>query len=90
VANNVYPRETVEFVAVLITIDGVTVTSPTGVELAVVLDGSRPTAWTAAIALSGKIGIIISGLAAGQYRVWARVTSSPETPVIECGYITVT
>jgi hypothetical protein len=85
---NVYPRETVEFIPVTVTVDGTPVT--TGVQFAVVADGVRPTTFSAPVTLSGKIGVLISGLAAGNYRIWAQVTAAPETPVIECGYITIT
>jgi hypothetical protein len=85
---NVYPRESTEFVAVAVTNAGSPVT--TSLEFAVVADGARPTAWTASTTLSGNTGILITGLTPGFYRVWARVTSSPETPVIECGVIQIT
>lgn len=82
------PRETVEYIPVPVTLNG-TVTT-TGVEFAVAADGSRPSVWTAATVLSGATYVLISGLTPGAWRVWARVSAAPETPVIECGYITVT
>lgn len=83
-----YPRETVEFIPVTVTVDGVEVT--TGVTFSVVIDGTRPTVWTAPTTLNGKIGVLVSGLAVGAYHVFAKITSSPETPVVECGRFTVT
>lgn len=83
-----YPRETVEFVPVTVTVNGSVVTA--GVEFAVVQDGARPSTWSAATSLSGSIGVLISGLTPGQWNIWARVSASPETPVINCGFITVT
>lgn len=83
-----YPRETVEFQAVTVTVDGVAVT--TGVTFAIVPDGTRPTIFTAATTLGGKIGVMVSGFTPGNFRVFAKVASSPETPVIDCGIFTVT
>jgi len=82
------PRETVEYVPVDVTVNGVVTT--TGIEFAVVLDGARPSAWTAAVVLSSRTYVLLTGLTPGQWRIWARVSAAPETPVIECGYITVT
>ena len=83
-----YPRETVEFQAVTVTVDGTVVT--TGVTFCVVPDGARPVTFIAATTLSGKIGVMVTGLTPGNYRVFAQVASSPETPVIDCGLFTVT
>jgi hypothetical protein len=83
-----YPRETIEFQPVTVTVDGVAVT--TGVQLCTVPNGSRPTGWAAPTALSGKIGVMVTGLAPGLYGIWAQITSSPEIPVINCGTISVT
>ena len=83
-----FPRETVEFQPVTVTVDGVAVT--TGVKFAVVTDGARPTTWTDAVTLSGRIGVMVQGLATGNWRVFAQVTSSPEVPVIDCGAFVVT
>lgn len=78
-----YPRETVEFIPVAVTVNGVAVT--TNVEFSLVPDGSRPTTWTTAATLSGAIGVLISSLTPGLWSVYARVSSAPETPVINCG-----
>lgn len=82
-----YPRETVEFIPVTVTVDGVAVT--VGVEFAVVKDGERPTSWSTPTSLDGKIGVLISGLTSGQWDIYARIAASPETPVVKCGFITV-
>lgn len=82
-----YPRESVEFQPVTVTVDGVAVT--TGVTFAVVPYGDRPVTFVAPTTLGGKIGVMVSGLGVGVYRVWAQVTSAPETPVIDCGTFTV-
>ncbi len=83
-----YPRETVEFQPVTVTVDSVAVT--TGVQFALVTDGARPSAWVDPTPLSGKIGVMLTGLTPGNYRIWAKVTSAPETPVIDCGYVQIT
>lgn len=85
---NVYPRETVEFLPVTVTVDGAPLT--TGVEFTVTTDIARPANWAAPTVLEGAIGVMITGLAVGTYRVWAKVTDSPEIPVIECGAFRVT
>lgn len=84
----VLPRETVEYIPVVVTLNGVVTT--TGVSFAIVADGSRPSVWTAATVLSSATYALVSGLTPGVWRVWAKVSAAPETPVIECGYITVT
>jgi hypothetical protein len=85
---NYYPRETVEFQAVTITVDGEPVTE--GVEFCVTPDGERPDTWKAPTTLDAKIGVMVQGLAVGNYRVWAKILSNPEIPVVECGYFRVT
>lgn len=85
---NTYPRESVEFQPVTVTVDGVTVTS--GVEFAVTEPGTRPTVWAAAVTLSGKIGVMVEGFNPGNWHVWARITSTPEIPVVDCGAFIIT
>lgn len=86
--SNTYPRETVEFQPVTVTVDAVAVT--TGVTFALVADGTRPVTFNTATALGGKIGVMLTGLAPGSWRIYAKVTSAPETPVIDCGVIFIT
>ncbi|MGZ4659829.1 MAG: hypothetical protein ACXVYB_00960 [Arthrobacter sp.] len=81
---NAYPRESVEFMPVQVTLDGAAVT--TDVSFAIVPDGHRPVTFTPATILLGVPGVMLGGLAAGTYRVYARIASGPETPVIDCGY----
>jgi len=80
---NSYPRETVEFIPVTVTVDGVAVTS--GVTFAVVADGVRPSTFSAATTLGGEIGVLITTPTIGRYTIWAKVTASPEAVVINCG-----
>jgi len=86
--NTSYPRESVEFAPVTITVDGTPVT--TGVTFAVVANDTRPSTWVAPTTLDGKIGVMLTGLTPGLYKVWGKVVSSPETPVIDCGYVSIT
>lgn len=78
-----FPRETVEFLPVTVTVDGVVVT--TGVQFAKTTGTNRPTTWVAQYDLDGKIGILLSGETPGTYHLYAKVTDAPEVPVIDCG-----
>ena len=81
---NVFPRETVEFQGVPVTKDGVVVT--TNIEYAIVAPGARPSGWASATTLAGATGFLVQNYtAAGTWQVWARITSSPEIAVIDCG-----
>jgi hypothetical protein len=80
-SRNRYPRETVEFTPITVTVDGVPVVDD--VEIAITPMGERPTTWQPAPVLGGRIGVMISALDPGWHTAWARVASSPETPVIE-------
>jgi hypothetical protein len=85
-----YPRETIEFQPIDITIDGQPavaaqyqlVASPSAA-----LDYlARPAgAWTNVTTLGSKVGFLISGLAVGRWLCWAKLSSAPETPVILVG-----
>lgn len=83
-----FPRETVEFQPITVTVDGATVT--TGVSFAVTAPDARPATFTPATILDGRTGVMIEGLTVGFHRVWAKVASNPETPVIDCGTIRIT
>jgi hypothetical protein len=85
---NSYERETTEFQPVTITVDGASVT--TNVTFCLAPDGVRPVTFTAPATVAGKIGVLVTGLTPGAYRVWAKITSNPETPILNCGYITIT
>jgi hypothetical protein len=85
---NAYPRESVEFQPVIVTRDDEALT--TGVSFAIVPDGDRPTTFTAATVLDGRVGVMIQGLARGTYRIFAQVDNAPEVPVIDCGYFYIT
>lgn len=84
-----YPRETVEFVPVVVTVDGTAVTA--GVEVSITESlATRPTEWNAADTLDGKTGFMIDHETPGNRYVWARITDNPEVPVVYCGAITIT
>ena len=80
---NIYPRESVEFQPVLVTLDGNAIT--TNVEFAITNMTARPSNWVAATTLQNQIGVMVENLSVGTYKVWARITDSPEIPVIDCG-----
>jgi len=82
---NIYPRESVEFQPILITLDGVLITDYTIVETSVALPNARPYTWIPAVSLGSNVGLMIQNLSVGTYNVWVRITDSPEIPVINCG-----
>ena len=85
---NTYLAESIEFQPIEIKLDGAIIT--TGVQFGVTALGARPpSSWISPTILSGKIGIMVSGYAAGTWQVWAKVTSAPETPILDCGYFIV-
>ena len=83
-----YPRESVEFLPVTLTLDGVAYTG--GFEVCIRPYDTRPTGWVAAETVDGVKGIMVSGLTPGLYTVWARVSDNPETPVVDCGFVLIT
>ena len=82
---NIYPRESVEFQPVLVTLDNVAFTS--GVQFAVLKPNDRPISsdWFSATLLQGATGFLTGSYVAGTWKVWAKIADSPETPVIDCG-----
>lgn len=82
---NIYPRESVEFQPILVTVDGTTVTANVETQITSVSGRPSSSAWIPAVTLDGQIGLMIEGLSVGTYEVWARVSDSPEIPVIDCG-----
>lgn len=85
---NAYPRESDEFQAVTVTVDGTRVVDE--VEVAVTIGAERPTSWAPALMLGGKPGLMTGGRSPGTYTVWARVTDAPEVPVVSCGRFIIT
>ena len=81
------PRESIEFVETKVTLNGVTIT--TGVTIAVITEGTRPTVYVTPTTLAGKIGHLTEVTATvGIFDVWAKIVSSPETPVVYLGRLT--
>jgi hypothetical protein len=85
---NSYPRETVEFLPITVTLNAATIT--TGVTFCDVPDGARPVTFTQPTTLSGRIGVMVQGYQPGPRRVWAQVASDPEDVVIDCGTYQIT
>ena len=83
-----FPRESIEFLPVTVTVDGVAVTA--GVTFAVVASPARPTTFIAAVTAGATIGITVGTYPPGLYEVWAKVVAGTETPVINCGNIRIT
>jgi len=82
------PRETSEFMPVVITVDAVAVTS--GVAFALVTNGARPTTWVPATVLGPETLVFVSGLSVGVYTLFAQVTAGAEVAVIEVGALQIT
>lgn len=80
---NIYPRESVEFQPVPIYKDGIL--KVTDIEYSIVGENERPGVYAAAATLAGATGFLVGTYTEGTYRVWARITDSPETPVLDCG-----
>jgi hypothetical protein len=81
------PRESVEWWPFVVTVDGVPVTS--GVETAITATSARPVSWNPATVRDGKTVVRIAGLMPDAYRVWARITRSDETAVVDLGVFSV-
>ena len=74
------PRETVEWIG------PVNVTpADKPLELAILPVGQRPTTgdWETPLLIDGLPGLMFTPPEQGSYAYWARVTASPETPVVE-------
>jgi hypothetical protein len=81
-----FQRETYEFQPINVTVNGSAVT--TGVEVAIVELGARPSTWGTVTTIGTAIGVMVSGTAlggVGTFEVYAKVTDSPEVPVLNCG-----
>lgn len=83
---NDYQRETAEFAAVQIFQrvnggDPQPLPLTAAVELAILPSGQRPTSFPDRVDLNGQMGVWVRGLPRGTYRVWYRVTDTPEIPV---------
>jgi hypothetical protein len=79
-----YERETNEFVPVTVTVNGAVTISGVSLCVTAAFD-ERPVTWVAATILDGETGFMLTGRPVGSYRVWAKVSDSPEAPVIDCG-----
>ena len=82
-----FERESTEFLAIAVTKDN---GDPivTGVLVCAAENGVRPETgdWVPATELDGKVGLMVGpGWEPGAYRAWAKVTSTPEPVVLDCG-----
>lgn len=81
-----FPRETDELFPLVATVRvGETRTPLTELDYSVVKSYARPTDWTAAPIVDGEPCFRINGpvLGSGEYKVFARINSIPEHPVLE-------
>jgi hypothetical protein len=80
-----FQRETIEYQPIVVTANGTAVTS--NVTVAIVELGARPSTWGTAVTLGTAIGVMVNGptLGPGAYEIYAKVASTPETPVVNCG-----
>lgn len=81
-----FQRETLEFLPINVWVNGTAVTA--AVEATIVELGARPTTWGSAVTLGTAIGVMVNGTALGgpgTYQVFARITDSPEVPVLDVG-----
>lgn len=78
-------RETLEYLPVVVTVNGTPTT--VNVEFSIAAFDLRPTMWTSAVVIDDGIGVMVDGseLGTGDFKVFARVTDTPEIPVVECG-----
>lgn len=87
------PRESVEYIELTVTVDGAPRTD--GVQVAITTGSDRPDDWHAVTVIAGRtLALIGPGtdhpLTPGHYQVWARVTDTPEVPVLSVGRLTIT
>jgi protein-disulfide isomerase len=78
-----FPRESIEFLPITVTVDGVKVS--TGVTFAKTTGADRPTVFNAAVTVGSNIGVMVAGEPTGLTTIYAKVTGTGETPVIMCG-----
>lgn len=76
----IFQRETNEFLPITVTRDGTTIT--TGIQFAITPHTTRPITWDTPTTLGTDIGVMVTALTPGIYKVWARVTTTGETPVL--------
>ncbi len=84
-----FPRESVELVALSPAIDGTPVTTyeVQGVPIG---DRPAPAGWAVPTTAGASTGFLVSALPVGKYGVWVRYTSVPETPVMLAAQVHIT
>jgi hypothetical protein len=80
-----FQRETYEFQPIQVTVNGSAVT--TNVTAAIVELGARPVTFGTVTTIGTAIGVMVNGtaLGVGTFEVYAKVTDSPEVPVLNAG-----
>lgn len=81
------PRESVEYLPVTVTRNGVPVTS--GVSFALTTSGQRPVEWTPAVITQSGTAVLVGGRPPGRFNVWARVIDGDEQAVVEVDVIVI-
>ena len=82
------PRETVEYLVVPLTVDGVAVTA---YSVEMVPTGERPTTWTTAVSVGGgSYGYLLTDHGPGMYDVYARYVAGAETMIRFVGNVELT
>lgn len=76
-------RESVEFLEIDVTLDGVVLTSD--VSFCVVPTWDRPATWVASEMSNGRTAVLINGpaLGKGKFDVYVRYAGATESPIIE-------
>lgn len=82
-----FERESVEFQPIVVTRDGVTITS--GIATCIAQLGTRPVTFIPSVTVGTQIGCMVGGLTVGTYNVWVQITDNPEIPVKNAGSFTV-
>lgn len=72
------PRESVELVALDVKVDGA---ATTNYQVAVTQGDARPSVWVAPAVAGPDHGYMTGSLTPGLWRLWVKVTDSPEIPV---------
>jgi hypothetical protein len=81
------PRESVEYLPVTVTRNGVPVTG--GVSFALTSAGQRPVEWTPAVVTQSGTAVLVGGQAPGRYNIWARVRDGDEQVVVDAGVLVI-
>lgn len=87
--SNVYERETNEFQPIVVVVDGVTLTTVTGLNFSITDLSTRPSVWIAAELYGGAVGLWVTGMSVGTYQVWWKYVIGSETIIRRSGQLIV-